>query len=145
MKGQYLKRWTEGRQNKKVATVLNRWAFWATIQQAGVVEDICRELYDSPSGCSASLNVPGSEFNYNNTGYALMTEVIKRVTGTPFPEWMKVNVFEPLEMHHTVVRTPKSNRGKPVGWVLTWQGRIVYRGDRSWRCGRCGRHSLHDG
>ncbi len=50
-------------------------------------------------------NVPGSEFNYNNTGYSLMTEVIKRVTDTPFDEWMKKNLFEPLEMHNTVVRT----------------------------------------
>jgi len=50
-------------------------------------------------------NIPGSEFNYNNTGYSLMTEVIKRVTDTPFDEWMKTNLFEPLEMHNTVVRT----------------------------------------
>lgn len=50
-------------------------------------------------------NVPGSEFNYNNTGFALMTEVINRVTDTPFADWMKKNVFEPLEMHHTIVRT----------------------------------------
>ncbi|MGM0744022.1 MAG: serine hydrolase domain-containing protein [Bacteroidota bacterium] len=50
-------------------------------------------------------NVPGSEFNYNNTGYALMTEVIKRVTDTPFDEWMKNNLFDPLGMHNTVVRT----------------------------------------
>jgi len=50
-------------------------------------------------------NVPGSEFNYNNTGYSLMTEVIKRVTDTPFDEWMKINLFEPLEMQNTVVRT----------------------------------------
>jgi CubicO group peptidase (beta-lactamase class C family) len=50
-------------------------------------------------------NIPGSEFNYNNTGYALMTEVIKRVTDTPFDEWMKDNLFEPLEMKHTLVRT----------------------------------------
>lgn len=50
-------------------------------------------------------NVPGSEFNYNNTGYSLMAEVIKRVTDTPFDEWMKRNLFEPLEMHNTVVRT----------------------------------------
>ncbi|PKD44123.1 serine hydrolase [Rhodohalobacter barkolensis] len=50
-------------------------------------------------------NVPGSEFNYNNTGYALMTEVIKRVTDTPFDEWMKKNLFDPLGMHNTVVRT----------------------------------------
>jgi CubicO group peptidase (beta-lactamase class C family) len=50
-------------------------------------------------------NTPGNEFNYNNTGYALMTEVIERVTDTPFEDWMKMNLFEPLEMHNTVVRT----------------------------------------
>ena len=50
-------------------------------------------------------NEPGAEWNYNNTGYALATEVIERVTGTPFPEWMKKSVFEPIGMHHTVVRT----------------------------------------
>ncbi|MGK7369598.1 MAG: hypothetical protein ACNS64_05240, partial [Candidatus Halalkalibacterium sp. M3_1C_030] len=30
-------------------------------------------------------NKPGAEWNYNNTGFALMTEVIERVTETPFP------------------------------------------------------------
>lgn len=49
-------------------------------------------------------NKPGAEFNYNNTGYVLMTEVIERVTETPFPDWMKVNVFEPIGMENTVVR-----------------------------------------
>lgn len=49
-------------------------------------------------------NEPGAEFNYNNTGYVLMTEVIERVTDTPFPDWMKTNVFEPIGMENTVVR-----------------------------------------
>lgn len=49
-------------------------------------------------------NKPGSEWNYNNTGFALMAEVVKRTTDTPFPQWMKENVFEPLEMNHTLVR-----------------------------------------
>jgi CubicO group peptidase (beta-lactamase class C family) len=49
-------------------------------------------------------NEPGAEFNYNNTGYVLMTEVIERVTEIDFPTWMKKNVFEPIGMDHTVVR-----------------------------------------
>lgn len=49
-------------------------------------------------------NVPGAEFNYNNTGYVLMTEVIERITETPFPQWMKEHVFGPIGMEHTVVR-----------------------------------------
>lgn len=49
-------------------------------------------------------NEPGAEWNYNNTGYALMTEVMERVTETSFPQWMKENVFEPIGMKNTRVR-----------------------------------------
>lgn len=49
-------------------------------------------------------NDPGSEFNYNNTAFALLAMVVERVTDTPFPEWMRENVFLPLGMEHTVVR-----------------------------------------
>lgn len=53
-------------------------------------------------------NVPGAEFNYNNTGYALLTEVIERITDTPFPEWMQENVFTPIGMNNTVVRSSQN-------------------------------------
>lgn len=51
-------------------------------------------------------NEPGTEFNYNNTGYALLAQVVENVTGTPFPTWMDENVFQPSGMTHTVVRSP---------------------------------------
>jgi CubicO group peptidase (beta-lactamase class C family) len=88
-------------------------------------------------------NVPGSEFNYNNTGYALMTEVIKRVTGAPFPEWMKVNVFEPLEMHHTVVRTSPNQivADRSVGYSPGRNGRFTEATDLGGAAGAGGIHS----
>jgi CubicO group peptidase (beta-lactamase class C family) len=49
-------------------------------------------------------NSPGAEHNYNNTGYALLALVVERVTGEPFRDWMRANVFEPLGMHATVIR-----------------------------------------
>lgn len=49
-------------------------------------------------------NIPGAEWNYNNTGYALLAMVIKKTSGMEFPEWMRKNVFEPLGMNHTYVR-----------------------------------------
>lgn len=69
-------------------------------------------------------NVPGAEFNYNNTGYALATEVIKRVTGTPFPEWMKENVFKPLNMHQAVVRYSPTQivENRAMGYEPTEEG-----------------------
>jgi CubicO group peptidase (beta-lactamase class C family) len=44
---------------------------------------------------------PGEEYNYCNTGYVLLAEVVSRVTGESFPDWMAENVFEPLGMRST--------------------------------------------
>ncbi len=56
----------------------------------------------------ALQNVPGEVWNYNNTGYILLTLVIEKVTGEPFDKWMKTNVFEPLGMQNTVIKmTPR--------------------------------------
>ncbi|MGB7785065.1 MAG: serine hydrolase [Salinimicrobium sp.] len=49
-------------------------------------------------------NDPGAEWNYNNTGYVLLAALVEKVADTPFPQWMKENIFEPLNMDHTVVR-----------------------------------------
>ena len=49
-----------------------------------------------------SLNFPpGTQFLYSNTGYTLLAEIIHRVTGQSFPEFVSKNIFEPLEMHHS--------------------------------------------
>ncbi len=45
--------------------------------------------------------VPGSEYTYSNTGYNLLAELIQRVTGSSFADWMDKNIFKPLEMTST--------------------------------------------
>jgi len=44
---------------------------------------------------------PGTKFSYSNSNYALLAEIVTRVSGKPFGEWMRENVFEPLGMHDT--------------------------------------------
>jgi len=46
---------------------------------------------------------PGEKFEYSNTGYVLLAEVVKRVSGESFADFMKNNVFIPSEMHHTKI------------------------------------------
>jgi len=46
---------------------------------------------------------PGDEYNYCNTGYMLMVNIIEKVTGEKFPVWMKHTVFEPLGLTNTYV------------------------------------------
>jgi len=55
-------------------------------------------------GQAGLQNVPGEEFNYNNTGYGLLAMVIEEVSGESFPEWMADHVFEPFGMSVTAVR-----------------------------------------
>ena len=50
-------------------------------------------------------NEPGELYNYNNTGYALLSMVIEKVTDEDYDKWMQENVFLPLGMTLTVVRT----------------------------------------
>lgn len=45
---------------------------------------------------------PGEEFNYCNTGYTLMGEIVSRVSGKSFPDWCKENIFAPLNMDNTL-------------------------------------------
>ncbi len=44
---------------------------------------------------------PGEQFQYSNTGYFLLATIVSRVTKQPFSEWMRHNVFLPLNMNNT--------------------------------------------
>ena len=50
-----------------------------------------------------SLYFPaGSAYRYSNSGYVLLGMIIARVSGMPYPEFMRRRVFEPLAMRATV-------------------------------------------
>ncbi len=49
-------------------------------------------------------NRPGDEWNYNNTGFGLLAEVVTRVTGMPYQDWVRKEILEPLGMHDTHFR-----------------------------------------
>jgi CubicO group peptidase (beta-lactamase class C family) len=44
---------------------------------------------------------PGYEYSYSNTGYNLLAILVDRVSGTPFPEFTRQRLFQPLGMTHT--------------------------------------------
>jgi CubicO group peptidase (beta-lactamase class C family) len=45
---------------------------------------------------------PGEEFNYCNSGYTLMAEIVSRVSGKSFGDWTSENIFKPLGMTNTL-------------------------------------------
>ncbi len=44
---------------------------------------------------------PGEKFEYSNGGYNLLAEIMSKVSGVPFEEYLRKNVFEPAEMFRT--------------------------------------------
>lgn len=46
---------------------------------------------------------PGTSWEYNNTGYVLLAEIIERVSGQSYPQFLKENIFQPLQMDHTQI------------------------------------------
>jgi CubicO group peptidase (beta-lactamase class C family) len=45
----------------------------------------------------------GTQYQYGNSGFMLLAEILKRVYEKPFPLLVKEKLFEPLDMTHTVV------------------------------------------
>ena len=48
---------------------------------------------------------PGKRFNYCNTNYVLLAMIVERISGIPYPQYMKDNFFTPLHMDNTFVKT----------------------------------------
>lgn len=44
---------------------------------------------------------PGSKFNYSNSGYILLGYIIEKVSGTNYIDYLKKNIFDPLNMKNT--------------------------------------------
>jgi len=49
------------------------------------------------------VNEPGREYVYSNFAYGVLDRVISHVSGKAYPEFMKREVFEPLQMNSTSV------------------------------------------
>jgi CubicO group peptidase (beta-lactamase class C family) len=45
---------------------------------------------------------PGSKFRYSNSGYSLLSLIVEVRSGMPFAQFLKKNIFQPLEMNHSL-------------------------------------------
>jgi CubicO group peptidase (beta-lactamase class C family) len=46
---------------------------------------------------------PGAEFLYSNSGYFLLSQIVKQVAGEPLREFAATHIFRPLHMTHTQI------------------------------------------
>jgi CubicO group peptidase (beta-lactamase class C family) len=64
--------------------------------------DMLNTLYTQKPG---TYYKPGKRFSYCNTNFVLLSMIVEKVTGIPFPQYMQLKFFGPLKMSHTFVCT----------------------------------------
>ena len=67
----------------------------------------------------APYGLPGTRFEYCNTNFLLLSLIVEKITGQPFPEYMKQNVFEPLGMHDSYIFSIKDTANYIPTWSVT--------------------------
>lgn len=84
---------TSGLRDQWDLMVLSGWRMDDVITQAQIMDRLKRQK---------ELNfAPGEQYMYCNSGFTLLAEIVSRVSGRPFPEWTRENIFEPLGMTST--------------------------------------------
>jgi len=67
------------------------------------VEDVIRLIYSQPFEFE-----PGERYSYNNSGYILLGAIIAAVSGKPYEDFLRDEVFAPLGMGHTGLLRPEA-------------------------------------
>ena len=74
----------------------------------------------------ARFNVPDKRFLYNNSNFMVLGSIIEKVTGMPYAQYMKENVFNPAGMSHTAVYSKATYDKIPVDVVGHDRGQWRY-------------------
>lgn len=53
--------------------------------------------------------IPGSKYQYSNSGYVLLAKIIEKITGEKYHLWMQENIFKPLKMNDTFFNNSTNN------------------------------------
>lgn len=67
---------------------------------------------------------PGEQFEYSNTGYVLLGEVVARVSGMSYPEFMADAIFKPLRMNDSAAFNLSSKQNPLRNRVIGFQRRL---------------------
>lgn len=67
---------------------------------------------------------PGSKFQYSNSGFCLLEQIIEKASGQRFPDFMDQHVFKPLEMSSTRIYEAPGNTipHRAIGYAAADRG-----------------------
>jgi len=86
-------------------------AWWEALTMSGAP----REAY-LQAACRSNLHfVPGTRYEYCTLSFFILAELITRLSGLPYPEYLRQRIFDPLGMKDTSFDPgPRNERAAPV-------------------------------
>ncbi|MEM8846482.1 MAG: serine hydrolase, partial [Bacteroidota bacterium] len=85
------------------------WSYYDFIEEGRTESLLNNEILERLKQKDTVHFFPGTEFRYGHTGYALIPLIVEKITGKTFPEFMRDEIFDPLEMHQTTIFLPEKN------------------------------------
>ena len=87
----------------------------------GIIEEITKQSVIANSG---------ELFNYSNTGYVLLGKVIEAASGLTYPDYLKTQIFKPLQMNRSYVMERGEGKTGITGYTKAGDSPLAV--DRSW-------------
>jgi CubicO group peptidase (beta-lactamase class C family) len=73
---------------------------------------------------------PGTKWEYSNSGYVLLGEIVAKVSGESFPQFLHDRIFAPLRMDNTVAFVNGTNRVPNRAYGYSKQGSAWQESDQ---------------
>lgn len=79
-----------------IANYTEQPTWFRTIRNDVTVQQLMQVFQDKPFDFA-----PGERWKYDNSGYVLLGAIIEKISGQPYSDFMRTQLFEPLGMMHT--------------------------------------------
>ena len=74
---------------------------------------------------------PGTQWYYSNSGYVVLGLIVAKVSGQPFPKFLRQRIFAPLKMDHTLAYVKGQNEITNRAYGHTKEGNTWKQTDQS--------------
>ncbi|MEM6649800.1 MAG: serine hydrolase domain-containing protein [Pseudomonadota bacterium] len=90
---------------------------WAD-RQLGVSQETLDEYLENAAPFS---HAPGTHWEYSNLGYTLLGQIIEKVTGQTYADYMQTRLLDPLNLKDTHLdgnKIPENQKAKAYNWIV---------------------------
>lgn len=74
---------------------------------------------------------PGSQYKYSNSGFCILSQVVEKVSGMPYTQFIQERIFDPIAMENTRMYIKDGEiANRALGYAKNKEG-MVYENDQS--------------